>query len=100
MYSETASKAEMDAFGFGEDDYGEEDAVGVWPCNWQAVQLFGAVSTQWRVGFGGAYGLDYQAVAAVMDMRGIKRKRRGALFDDIQIMEAEVLAMWREKENG
>lgn len=87
----------MNLFGLDESDFGEADCVDVWPCNWQAVRLFMALSTQWRVGMGGATGLDYTALAAAMDMLAIKRKKRAALFWQIGLMEAEVLNMWAEK---
>ena len=77
-----------------------EAPLDVWPCNWEAVQLFIAVSTQWRMGFAGAYGLDYSAVAAVMDMHGVKQRRRKKLLWQIRWMEREVLAMWAENQNG
>ncbi|MFC3873320.1 DUF1799 domain-containing protein [Neisseria musculi] len=89
----------MRAFGLTAADFTEEQ-VEVWPCNRRAVELFIAVSTQWRVGFSGAYGLDYGAVAAVMDMQGIKRKSRRSLLRKIRLMEREVLSMWAERENG
>lgn len=85
----------MNLFGFSEDDFSDEDTTfGVWPCNWQAVQLFIGVSTQWRVGMSGATGLDYSAVAAVMACSNIKRKKRKSLLEKIRLMELEVLAMW------
>lgn len=97
LYQARASEAELNLFGFGSDDYGEADYQDVWPCNWQAVRLFMALSTQWRVGMGGATGLDYTALAAAMDMLAVKRKKRAALFGQIGLMEAEVLNMWAEK---
>ena len=58
--------------------------------------LFMAVATQWRVGMGGATGLDYSAVAAVMDIQGVKAKKRAKMFEHIRIMEAAVLEIWAE----
>ena len=58
--------------------------------------LFMAVATQWRVGMGGATGLDYSAVAAVMDIQGVKPKKRAKMFEYIRIMEAAVLEIWAE----
>lgn len=58
--------------------------------------LFMAVATQWRVGMGGATGLDYSAVAAVMDIQGVKQKKRAKMFEHIRIMEAAVLEIWAE----
>ena len=68
----------------------------VWPQNWPSVMLFMAVATQWRVGMGGATGLDYSAVAAVMDIQGVKPKKRAKMFEHIRIMEATVLEIWAE----
>lgn len=45
---------------------------------------------------GGATGLDYSAVAAVMDIQGVKPKKRAKMFEHIRIMEAAVLEMWAE----
>ena len=85
-------------FGFSEDDFSEEEKTfGVWPCNWQAVQLFIALATQWRVGMSGATGLDYGAVVAVMDCHGIKPKKRKSMLRKIRAMEIEVLTMWAQE---
>ncbi|HEZ1442680.1 TPA: DUF1799 domain-containing protein [Neisseria meningitidis] len=85
----------MNVFGFSADDFSEEETTfGVWPCNWQAVQLFIGVSTQWRIGMSGATGLDYSAVAAVMECGNIKSKKRKALLEKVRLMELEVLSMW------
>jgi Phage related hypothetical protein (DUF1799) len=46
---------------------------------------------------GGVLGLDYAAIVPAMDLRGIKRKRRGELFDALQAMEAAVLQVVAEK---
>ncbi|HFC6388694.1 TPA: DUF1799 domain-containing protein [Neisseria bacilliformis] len=86
----------MCAFGFEAADLAE-DAAGVWPCNWPAVCLYCAAATQWRSGALGAYGLDYAALAAVMDMQGIEAADRAELFADVQVIEYEVLQIWSEK---
>lgn len=50
--------------------------------NWEAWELWEAVSTQWRIGFGGVCGLDYPPVfqvASVLDIEmteGLLRKVR------------------------
>ena len=46
---------------------------------------------------GGVLGLDYTAIVPTMELRGIKRKRRGELFDALQAMEMEVLRVVAEK---
>ncbi|ULJ64177.1 DUF1799 domain-containing protein [Wielerella bovis] len=96
MFTPPPSKEEMAAFGFKPEDF-DNEAVEIWACNWEAVLLFGAVCTQWRVAFGGATGLDYAAVKAVMDMRDIARERQPEILCDIQIMELEALAVMRER---
>lgn len=95
----------MAAFGAGPDDLTRAESVRgdrpfeVWPENWKAVQLFLALSTQWRfVGIStmvGARivqtGLDYSAVESIMRLMDIKPRRRAALFKKLQIMEQAAL---------
>ncbi len=51
---------------------------------------------QWRTGMGGATGLDYSAVPVVMDMVGVKgKRRRREVFRDVRVMEKEALRTWR-----
>lgn len=59
----------------------------------EAVTLFLSLGTQWREGFGGPMGLDYQAIAATASMLGIEVKR--PLFLDLRAMEAAALTAWR-----
>ena len=71
---------------------------------WRAVMLFLRVKTQWlwRVqsrpaGMGAMVwsvrsGLNYPAVESAMRMGGVKRSEWAELLDDLQVMEAAVLA--------
>ncbi|MDV7209902.1 DUF1799 domain-containing protein [Azotobacter beijerinckii] len=86
----------MAVFGLSPDDIAE-DAFEVWPCCWDAVRLFEAMSTQWRVGMGGAVGLDYGVVRDVARLIGIKTKALPDTFADLRAMEAEALAVMREQ---
>lgn len=71
----------------------------VYPENWDAVQLFLALSTQWRaVAFGTLAsarvlhtGLDYTAVESVARLTGIPRSRRAAVFQQLRVMEEAAL---------
>nr|DAX47512.1 MAG TPA: protein of unknown function DUF1799 [Caudoviricetes sp.] len=45
----------------------------------------------------GATGLDYGAVAAVMDCHGIKPRKRKSMLRKIRAMEIEVLTMWAQE---
>jgi hypothetical protein len=73
----------------------QETNFRVWPENWPALELFLAVSTQWRVGSGGPIGLDYNAVDAVMGWLSIEADR-AALFRDLRVMEQEALKAFQE----
>ncbi|MFI8394204.1 DUF1799 domain-containing protein [Pseudomonas sp. NPDC078863] len=68
----------------------------VWPDNWRAFLLFEAMSTQWRVGMGGATGLDYNALPPVASMLGMKRREIPEVFQDIRVMEAEAMLVMSE----
>ncbi|KWH57882.1 DUF1799 domain-containing protein [Burkholderia cepacia] len=71
----------------------------VLPPNWTAVQLFVALTTQWRcVGLGTMTrsqivrtGIDYVAVEPVMRVMGIKRRRQREAFEQLQVMEQAAL---------
>lgn len=82
-------------FGLKPEDI--EQDLEVWAVNRESFELFHAMTTQWRSGMNGATGFDYSAVPAVMDLLGIKgRKRRRRAFDDLRLMEREALATMRE----
>ncbi|NMX70915.1 DUF1799 domain-containing protein [Pseudomonas sp. WS 5111] len=73
-----------------------DEEYEVWPDNWPAFLLFEAMSTQWRVGMGGAVGLDYNAIKPVASMIGLKRAELGQAFPDLRMMEAEALLVMSE----
>ena len=52
------------------------------PDAWLAFRLFDAMGTQWRVGPGGASGLDYTAIPPTASMLGIKRRYLTDIFPD------------------
>jgi hypothetical protein len=68
---------------------GSCEAPAVWPENAASVALFKALETQWvRAGMDGKpVGLHYGNVEAAMRLRGDDPR----LFDDIQLLEREVL---------
>lgn len=62
------------------------------PFNRDVVELFIALSTQWRYTFSGRLsGMDYQSAGSTMDMMGYTQEQRSALFEGLQIMEGAVL---------
>ena len=72
-----------------EEASGED--VKVWPDNVPTLNVFVAMSTQWRVGYNGATGLDYAALPVVEDRVGIR-----ADFDGLRAMEEAALAQMAE----
>lgn len=73
-----------------------DEEYEVWPDNWPAFLLFEAMSTQWRVGMGGAVGLDYNAIKPVAGLIGLKRTELTQAFPDLRMMEAEALLVMGE----
>lgn len=63
-----------------------------------AFSAWRAVQTQWRVGIGGAAGLDYAGVCTYLDrvVKGTPRHRR-RLFQQLRIMEAAALDAWAQQ---
>lgn len=59
----------------------------VWPDNWQTLQVFTDLMSQWNVGMNGVIGLRYEALPLVLKMHGIKRKRQREVFDGLRVME-------------
>ena len=64
----------------------------MWPENWQIVQFFARLSTQWRHGMAGPTGLDYTAVLAMLRRLGLPREQADDVFDGVQVMEAAALS--------
>lgn len=70
----------------------------LWPENLLPWECWHAVQTQWRMGMGGATGLDYTAVLAYLkDGKGLRGKKRSEVFGLLQLCERETLQVWAEK---
>jgi len=80
----------LDAAPDGERAYLWPDNVRAWNC-WQGVQ------TQWRVGMGGATGLDYAGVRAFLDEQQLAGDERREVFAGIQACERATLDVWAEQ---
>lgn len=61
--------------------------IEIWPDNEKTAEVFEAMSTQWRIGFAGPSGLDYNALPHVLMMSGVPRKEWPELFRGIRLME-------------
>lgn len=92
---------EMAAFGLVLQDTAAPDTsetCHLWPENLLPWECWHAVQTQWRMGMGGATGLDYTAVLAYLkDGKGLHGKERREVFGLIQLCERETLKVWAEK---
>lgn len=74
----------------------DDNAADIWPENLAAVNVFIALSTQWRVGMSGATGLDYNAIPPVLRLVGIPRKEWADTFECVRVMEAEAMKIMGE----
>ncbi len=90
LYEKTPSTAEPGAVRVSPALF-DPGPVEVWPCHWQAVTLFIQLGTQWRVGVNGYTGLDYTALFALCERKGISGDAFDELFDDIRTLEATAL---------
>jgi hypothetical protein len=85
----------MAAWGFSFGDLLEEE-IEIWPDVWPGFSLFEAISTQWRVGTGGAIGLDYNTLPIVAKYMEMPDEYMPLAFNDVRTMESEVLRKMAE----
>lgn len=97
MYAKDTTMHEAGLFGLQLDEVPVEDVM-IWDINWDTFRLFYSLNTQWRVGMGGATGLDYSVIPEVGKMMGFKRKKINAMFPDLQVMENEALVTMGENQ--
>lgn len=93
MYTQGPTLAELAAFGLMPEDVGEE--VRILPSVWKAFTIFSTLATQWRVGAGGATGLDYNVLPWVFELHGVEDA--AACMADLQIMESEALKVMHKE---
>lgn len=70
--------------------------VDVYPDNAMSAGIFGDLMTQWRIGPAGPTGIDYSAIEPVLRLRGVPRRDRPGMFEDISIMERAALKALQE----
>lgn len=73
----------------------EDDDFEIEPCNIETLLLFLKLRTQWRFETTEKrliwIGLDYEAVAATLQLTVTKRKRRREIFEAVREMESAAL---------
>jgi len=76
----------------------EPASHAVLPEHWAALELYLACTTQWRQApLGGVIGLDYQALAAVMDMHQVPMPERKERLAEVQWIERGALEALKKK---
>jgi hypothetical protein len=77
----------------------EPDYYYLWPDNVPTFNIWQRLQTQWRVGAGGATGLDYTACVAYMrEVARVKKQDFRELFMQLQSMENATLAEWKAQQ--
>lgn len=70
----------------------QEPDYTVWPCNWSALNAFIRVYTQWRYAASGrCVGLDYGALAFVLEAMQTPSVDRLDVLDSVRVLEAQIL---------
>jgi hypothetical protein len=78
---------------------GPRPEPGIWPEHVQAVEVFAALLTQWRMGpMGGVVGLDYSAIPPTLELMGVAPDNRRELFEQIRVMENEAVKVINGKQ--
>ena len=79
----------------------ESQDFEVWEENWETVQMFLRVQTQWNVSMDGLVGLKYEVLlgsGGLFDLYNVKN--RTDVLERLQVMEATVLTESRKRSNG
>jgi Phage related hypothetical protein (DUF1799) len=73
----------------------ERNDFEVFPENWDALEIFLALTTQWVIGGIGVHvGLNYQSVEFLFKIYNVRDKRQ--MLDDLRAIEAGALKKFRE----
>lgn len=94
LYTPGPTEEEAQAYGLTVEE-ASGPPVEVWPDNLEAVNVFIAMSTQWRIGMAGPTGLDYTALAHTMRLCGVKAADRASVFAEVRTLEDAALETLR-----
>jgi hypothetical protein len=73
-------------------DEAKDWRCGLWADNWPAVRFYTRyLSTQWRHGYSGPTGLDYNVLLHELDRRGLPPDEYDDLFDSLRVIEQVAL---------
>lgn len=69
----------------------EEQMFEVLEENWIAITLFSDIQTQWRMDQGVIYGLDYNAIRWIFELKKNQIKKPLEILADLQVLEAKIV---------
>lgn len=96
FYTERPTAEVMAFMGYRETDF--PDAIcEIWPENWPPFALFTQFSTQWRMGYGGPYGLDMSVFLHELDRKGLSTDDYDAQLAALRVIERTALSKMNEK---
>ena len=98
LYRKPPKAEDLAALGMTAEDFAADNVVDLLPDCEMAVDAFCAIGSQWRVGPGGATGLDNTAIRPTLRMAGIRvpPDRWPQLFADLRTLEGEALRTMHE----
>ena len=92
MYEPGPDPTELAKIGLKPEDVMDMTPTDVWEENWVPLQMFQAVSTQWRTTQGAVVGLDYNVLPMMFRSFRLKgRKKQAEMLECLQVMESEAL---------
>ena len=59
--------------------------------NWLSITIFIDIQTQWRIDQGVIYGLDYNAIRWIFDLKKEQIKKPLEILADLQVLEAKIV---------
>lgn len=76
----------------------EPEHFGVYPDNQEVIGWFLLMQRRWQVSEGHYLRLDDAALLAQMELRGVKKKHRTRLLDELMTMESAALEVLNKAE--
>ena len=74
-----------------EEEKKEVQMYEVFRENWLAITIFTDIQTQWRIDQGVIYGLDYNAIRWIFELKKDEIKKPLEILADLQVLEAKIV---------
>ena len=59
--------------------------------NWLTIEIFTDIQTQWRIDQGVLFGLDYNAIKWIFELKKEQIKKPLEILADLQVLEAKIV---------